>query len=341
MEIVRFGIVGLGRLGYEHASNLKYNIKNAKLKAICTNNQKELNEKKELLKVDYAYLNYEDMVKSKEIDAVVICSPSSFHVEHIKLALDNNLHVFCEKPLALDSKSAIKIANYIKKFPNLKFMLGFMRRFDPSYLKVKQMIDEGKIGKVYAIRNYSIDPDSRIDDFIKFSENSPSGGLFLDLSIHDYDLSRWFLQEEPQKIWSIGGSYKYDKMMELKEIETAMSMVEFTNNKMAVFVSGRTSPHGYHVETEILGTNGTIRIGQESVDKEISLFLNNGIWKEAHKDFIERFNEAYKLELEHFVSCIIEDKKPAVSEDDGVCALKMAEASQKSFNDNNIIEFEE
>lgn len=336
MSKVRLGIVGLGRLGLEHAKNLKFNLADASLQAICSMDPDQLDNLQQEWNIPHTYNSYEEMVNSGEIDAVVICSPSGLHVEQIKMGLEAGLHVFSEKPIALNLKDAEEISTIIDMYPEQKFMLGFMRRFDPAYATAKKMINEGKIGEAYLVRCYSLDPNHAIEGFIEFSRNSPSGGIFMDLSIHDYDLSRWLLDSEPLKVWSIGGNFKYPEIADFDDVEVATSMVQFENDKIGMFLSSRSCIHGYHVETEIIGTEGILRIGKEPIKNDITILNENGVVEECFEGFVERFEIAYLEELKYFVNCITEDITPSINAQDGIESIRLAEKAKLSLENGTI-----
>lgn len=336
--MIRVGIVGLGRLGLEHARNLKFNVPYASLEAICSMSPDQLSELQKEWDIPHTYTSYEEMVNSGNLDAVFISSPSGLHVEQIEMALKAGLHVFSEKPLALNLGDAERIAEVISKYPNQKFMLGFMRRFDPGYVAAKKMIEEGRIGNPYMVRCYSLDPNDAIEGFLEFSRNAPSGGIFMDLSIHDYDLSRWLLNAEPKKVWSLGGNFKYPEIADFNDVEVASSLVEFEDDKMGMFLSSRSCIHGYHVETEIIGTDGILRIGKEPVTNNITILNEHGVVEECYEGFVERFKEAYQEEAKYFIECIKEDKEPSINALDGVKSIRLAEKAKESLETKQLQE---
>ena len=178
MENVKVGIVGLGRLGKVHAKNLANLVPNCELYAACSLVEKERKFAKEKLNVTLTYDSYEDMVKDPNIDAVFIVSPSGFHCQQIKLAMENGKHVFSEKPLGLDVEEIKETQKIIQEHPDQIFMLGFMRRFDESYRYAKEMVNKGALGEITLIRCYGIDPSDGLESFVKFAMNNNSGGLF-------------------------------------------------------------------------------------------------------------------------------------------------------------------
>jgi myo-inositol 2-dehydrogenase/D-chiro-inositol 1-dehydrogenase len=337
MRKVKVGIVGLGRLGRKHAENLAFRIPNCELLAVCSVIKEEAEQVQEEWGVKYAYTNYDDMIQNKELDAVLIASPSGFHCVQIEKALNANLHVFSEKPLGLYLEEALQVQEAVNKHKDKVFMVGFMRRYDKSYSYAKKQIEEGKIGDPVLIRCYGLDPTKAIDGFMTFAKKNYSGGLFLDMAIHDLDLARWYLNSEPKRVWAIGGSYGYPEIKELNDAETGAALVKFENDTMGIFVAGRNCAHGYHIETEIIGTKGTLRIGTTPEKNMVTVFDENGAIKECSDGFLERFEQAYLSEVEEFISCIRENRQPDVTVEDGVLSTALGYACKESFETGELV----
>lgn len=338
MAKVKVGIVGLGRLGKKHAENIAFRIPNAELTAVCSVVQEEVDQVQKEWGIEYGYTNYDEMLKNKELDAIFISSPSGYHCEQIIKALEAGFHVFSEKPLGLYLEEAKKAAEVVNKYKeNQVFMVGFMRRYDKSYAYAKKKIEEGAIGDPVLIRCYGIDPSSAMEGFLKFAKNSYSGGLFLDMSIHDLDLARWYMNSEAEKVWAIGGAYAYPEFKELNDAETGASMVKFKNGTMGIFVAGRNCAHGYHVETEIIGTKGTLRVATIPEKNMVTVFNDEGAMKECSQGFLERFEQAYLAETEEFINCIVENRQPAVTVEDGVLSTELGYACKESFETGELV----
>lgn len=341
MKKIKFGIVGLGRLGRKHAENLAFRIPNAELLAACSIIKEEVEEVKEKWGVKYIYTDYEEMLKNKELDAIFISSPSGFHCEQIEKALEAGFHVFTEKPLGLYLEEAKRVAEAVNKHKDQIFMVGFMRRYDNSYAYAKKKIEEGAIGKPVLIRCYGLDPASAMEGFLKFAKSNYSGGLFLDMAVHDLDLARWYLGSEAEKVWAIGGAYEYPDFNEINDAETGAAMVKFKNGTMGIFVAGRNCAHGYHIETEIIGTKGTLRVGTVPQKNLTVIFDETGARQECVQGFPERFDQAYLSETEEFVKCVLENRKPGVTVEDGVKSTALAYACKESFETGELITVEE
>ncbi|WP_026575815.1 Gfo/Idh/MocA family oxidoreductase [Bacillus sp. UNC438CL73TsuS30] len=337
MDKVKVGIVGLGRLGRQHAENLAFRIPNCELSAVCSVIPEEVEQVQKEWNIPYAYTNYDEMLNNKELDAIFIASPSGFHCEQIEKALKAGFHVFSEKPLGLYLDEAMRVQEVVNNHKDQVFMLGFMRRYDKSYAYAKKKIEEGKIGEPLLIRCYGLDPAKAIDGFMQFAKNNYSGGLFLDMAIHDLDLARWYLNSEAKQVWAIGGAYAYPEIAELNDAETGAALVKFGNNKMGIFVASRNCAHGYHIETEIIGTKGTLRIGTVPEKNQVTVFDETGAVKECSDGFLERFEQAYLSEAEEFIACIRENRKPSVTVEDGVLSTALGYACKESFETGELI----
>ena len=337
MKEVKVGIVGIGRLGSQHAENLAYRIPNCKLTAVCSIREEEVKNAQDKWNIPYSYTDYDKMLENKDLDAILISSPSSYHCHQIKKALEAGFHVFSEKPLGLYLDEAYDVREKVNKFKDQIFMLGFMRRYDQSYLEAKHHIDEGVIGEPIYIRCYGLDPAKQMDDFLKYAKKNDSGGLFLDMAIHDFDLARWYLGTEAQEVWAIGGNYTRPEFAEIKDVETGSAMVHFENGSIGTFVASRNCVHGYHIETEIIGTKGSLRIGTVPERNQVVVLKECGVVQECFGGFLERFDQAYLNEVEEFINCIIEGRKPLVTVDDGVESTKLGYACKQSLESGKLV----
>ncbi|EPY06759.1 myo-inositol 2-dehydrogenase [Paenibacillus alvei TS-15] len=334
---ISVGLVGLGRLGRQHADNLAHRIPNCKLMAVCSVIPEEVEKAQQELKVPYGYTNYEDMLRNQELDAIFIASPSSYHCEQIEQALEAGFHVFSEKPLGLYMEEALRVQKAVRKHPNQVFMLGFMRRYDRSYAYAKKQIEAGTIGEPVLIRCYGIDPAQAMPGFMQFAKSNYSGGLFLDMAIHDLDLARWYLGVEAERVWAIGGSHRYTELAELNDAETGAALVQFVGNKMGIFVAGRNCAHGYHIETEIIGTQGSLRIGTVPEKNQVMILDDRGVVRECANGFLERFEQAYMDEAVEFVQAILEGRQPEVTVEDGVLSTALGYACKESFESGQLV----
>lgn len=337
MKKVKIGSVGLGRLGYEHACNLATCVPGAELTAICDIDEKKLKEVGGELNVPYTYTDFKEMCDNPELDAISIVSPSALHTEQIAIALDAGKHVFCEKPLDTNIEHCKQAEKAVEAHKDKIFMLGFMRRYDISYRKAKEKIDNGDIGKVILVRSYTQDPITTIEGTLKFAPHS--GGQFLDMCVHDIDLCRWFTGSEPKNMWGVGGCFEFEQYRQWNDADNVGCLIQFEDETMAFLFAGRAAAHGCNVETEIIGTRGTLRIGSVGTDSLLEVLSEHGVCRECYPDFLARWHEAYIAEMVEFVKCIKENHQPNVTVYDGTAVSKIANRCKESFEKGKMLPY--
>ena len=259
-----------------------------------------------------------------------------YHADHIKLALDAGKHVFCDKPLDTTIEKCKQAERAVEAHPDKVFMLGFMRRFDDSYAEAKHRIENGEIGKVVLVRSYTQDPRTTIEGTLKFAPHS--GGQFLDMCVHDIDLIRWFTGSDIKKVWGLGGVFEFDLYRELNDADNAAAAVQCENGAMGFMFTNRTHGAGCNVETEIIGTHGTLRIANVGRKNLLQIVDGNGAREEYYPDFLSRWHQAYVNEIKEFVDCINQGRKPGVTVYDGTKVSQAAYRCKESFETGNLLE---
>jgi myo-inositol 2-dehydrogenase/D-chiro-inositol 1-dehydrogenase len=335
MEKIKLGIVGLGRLGRKHAENIAFRIPNGELTAACSIIKEEVDDVVKGWGVKYGYTDFDEMLKNTELDGIVIASSSTEHCRQIEAALEAGFHVFSEKPLGLNIEECRNAEKAVERHPDKVFMLGFMRRYEESYVYAKKKIEEGAIGKPILIRCYGLDPVKAVRGAIAFAEKS--GGLFLDMAIHDFDLARWYLGSEAKSVYAVGGCVAFEEFKKYNDADNGAALIQFDNGTMGMFYANRTCAHGYHIETEIVGTEGSLRIGTVPEKNLVTIFNETGAVRECSGGFLERFERAYLNEVQEFVNCIAEKRKPDVSVYDGTKSTEIAYAAKESFEGNKLV----
>lgn len=338
MKKVKVGIAGLGRLGKEHAKNLAFKIANAELTAACSIVPAELEFAKNELGVQDVYTDYKEMLAKADIDAVAIVTTSSEHCWQIAAALDAGKHVFTDKPLGVTVEECKMAEAAVERHPELTFFLGFMRRFDPSYAYAMEKIKAGVIGTPYMVKATGIDPEALVEGAIKFAPTS--GGIFIDMAIHDIDLMRWFLGSDPVEVYATGSTFKHPEFKACGDDETGVAMYKCANGAIGFVHVGRTAPHGYHVETEVIGTEGTLRISPVPEKNLCMIYDKNGAVKECVSGFPERFAEAYRLEMENFIDCVQKGIQPEVNVYDGTKSTQIAFATTEAYKNGGLLKIE-
>jgi len=335
MDRVRIGIVGLGRLGMRHAENIAVRTAGAELAAVCALEPDRVRQAQEQWGVTNGYGKFQDMLSDASLDAVFIASSSGEHCHQIKEALEAGFHVFSEKPLGVSLEECLEAEAAVTGHPGKVFMLGFMRRYDASYARARALIQDGYIGRPILYRGYSVDPESAIEGAIRFAPTS--GGQFIDMAVHDIDLARWMLGGEATTVFAAGGCYAHPEFGKYGDGDNLAALLKFDNDAMAFLLAGRTAPHGYAVETEIIGTRASLRIASVPQKDMVELLDDRGAVRECSQNFLERFGAAYLAETQEFVDCIREGRMPTVTVHDGVMATKVAFAATQSFRRDELV----
>jgi myo-inositol 2-dehydrogenase/D-chiro-inositol 1-dehydrogenase len=319
----------------KHAENIANRVAGARLEAACALEPDRVAQVRHDWGVPRGYARFEDMLADRGLDALFIASSSGEHCRQVRASLDAGYHVFCEKPLGISLEECRSAEEAVGRHPDKVFMLGFMRRYDSSYQRAKAMIDEGRIGTPILFRGYSVDPESAIDGAIRFAPSS--GGQFMDMSVHDIDLARWMLGGEATTIFAAGGCYAHPEFAAYGDGDNLAALVRFDTGAMAFLLAGRTAAHGYDVETEIIGTKGTLRIASVPQKDHVEILDSHGVVRECSQSFLERFDAAYLAETQEFVNCIREGRKPEVTVQDGTRATEVAFAATRSFREDELV----
>ena len=334
MKKIKVGLVGLGRLGKKYAENIAFNIRNAELVAVCSVSEEELHWAKETIGVEHVYRDYDALLQHKGLAAIFVVSSTSMHATHLIKALEAGLHVFSEKPLATSVEDCLKVEAALPKFPNQIAVVGFVRRFDKSYRYAKDKVDAGAIGQPFLVRSQTVDKDSLAGFMMEYVGNS--GGIFHDFNVHDVDLARWYLGSNVKAVWAIGGAFKYPGFAEAGDADNVMTTCQFENGTMAVINASRTAMHGHDTYTEIVGTEGSLRIGRPASLNRVEIYDQHGVRKECVSTFWDRFEEAFLLMAKDFIDCVQEGRQPELQINDATEATRATEAFTASFKSNQL-----
>jgi myo-inositol 2-dehydrogenase/D-chiro-inositol 1-dehydrogenase len=227
---LRVGIAGLGRLGRRHADNLARRIPRAELIAACSPVQDELAWAGKELGVTALYADFREFLADAQVDAVFLVTPTSLHAEQIVQALQAGKHVFCEKPLSLELGDCLRVEELAAKHPRLKVMIGYGRRFDPSYRDAYDKVRAGTIGKPFLVRSQNLDMNDPSGFFVRFAPTS--GGIFLDCTVHDIDLARWLLGDpRPLRVFATGVVALHEGLREFGDVDNGVATCEFADGQ--------------------------------------------------------------------------------------------------------------
>ncbi|MGY6172518.1 Gfo/Idh/MocA family oxidoreductase [Candidatus Mycoplasma pogonae] len=335
MAKIKIGVVGLGRMGFTHAQNIKNLVPDGELIALCSHDGKAFELQKEW-NIKYAYDDYEVMLKNPEIDAVVIVTSTNLHPKHILQALAAQKHVFCEKPLGVDLQQCIDLIQQAKNYPNQVVQLGFMRRYDAEYAEAKKRIDENRIGQPIMVRAFSEDPELDVANMFKFGPTS--GGQFVDVSAHDLDLMVWYLNSYPKKVWGLGKAYKYPEFASWNDGDVVGGMIEFHNGTIGMLVASRIGPQGYQAQADIMGTNGHLHVGMIDMNHNVVEMNQHGAIYSYHRNFNSRFQNAYVAEINAFVNKILNHDYDKSQLDEALVNIIASKTAQEAFVKNELLE---
>lgn len=331
MPKIGVGVVGLGRIGQLHAEIFNSKIPNAKLVAVSDVVENLVKSASEKFNVK-GYLSYEEMLRDAEVDAVVICTPTFLHKDMIMLAAEYHKHILCEKPLTVTVKEAEEVLSKISN-SNVILQVGYMRRFDYAYQEAKKKINAGDIGRPVAFIGIARDPAPPPG---WAADPKLSGGIFLDMLSHDFDMARWLMDSEVKRVYVEGGAFIYEEIKEKGDLDVVTINFRFENGAVGFIHGSRKSAFGYDLRTEVLGTEGTVYIGYRQ-DPMFAIGVKQGLIYSGIKWFFKRFYDAYVEEDKHFIDCLINDKKPLITGEDGKKAVEIAEAAWKSLKENKAI----
>lgn len=336
MKKVKLGIVGLGRLGRNHAANINYKIINADLTAVCSAIPAEVDAVMKEMGPKYGTTDYMDLFNDRDLDGIVIASNSAFHAQMIIDAANAGVkNIYCEKPLGMSLEEIDQIKEACDRNGVNIFQIGYNRRFDASMQEIKKKIQEGFIGKPILIKLANRDPEWQLENLIRFSPTS--GGLVFDMLTHDYDVARWLIESDAETVYGIGGVYGYEGLEKVDDIDNCIISMRFKNGVMGFLETSRNSTHGYHIEYEILGTEGMLKMGVTPSKNRIVAFNRNGMQAEYMKDFFTFWEPTFAAELQHFTDCIQNNEKPIVNLMDGYKAVQWAFAAKEAVDGQKTV----
>ena len=332
---VELGLIGAGRIGRVHAENLAFRIPEAEVLAVAD----VLAEAAERCAADFhiprAVQDYRPLLEDEEIEAIVICSSTDTHAQIIEEAAAAGKHIFCEKPLALSLEEIDRALRAVSK-AQVKLQVGFQRRFDPSFRRARALIEEGKIGEPHLLRITSRDPEPPPLEYVKVS-----GGIFLDMTIHDFDMARFLLQDEVEEVYATGGALIDEEIGRLGDLDTAVVVLRFRSGALGVIDNSRKSAYGYDQRVEVFGSGGMVRVANRTPDSA-SLSDSEGVHGPLPLHFfVERYTEAYLEEMRSFVKAVLEDRPPEVTGEDGRVPVVMGYAARRSVEERRPVKLAE
>jgi myo-inositol 2-dehydrogenase/D-chiro-inositol 1-dehydrogenase len=336
---VRIGIAGLGRMGRRHAQNLARRVPGAALVAACSPAADELAWARRELDVAHAFTDYAAMLAHPDVDAVFLVTPTTLHARQIVDALRAGKHVFSEKPLSLDLDECRRVEAEAADHPAQVVMIGFVRRFDASYRDAHARIAGGAIGTPFFVRSQTLDKHDPSGFFVRFS--ATSGGIFLDMSVHDIDCARWLLDApRPLRAFARGAVAAHEGLRQWQDVDNGLAIVEFEGGRLASFYASRTTAHGFEAATEIVGTAGRLAVGGDPRASAVEIADVHGVRNECAPTFYERFEDAFLREDQAFVDAVRGGLPPPLTLHDATEATRIGIALRESLLTGHVVEFE-
>lgn len=334
MKQINIGLIGAGRIGIVHAETITNRIPKARLIAIADPDMDAAEALSEHLKVPHITDDGRNLWKREGIDAVIIASATHTHAEYIVWAAEAGKHIFCEKPISHDLDE-IDAALAAVKRAGVKLQIGFNRRFDPNFVAVKAAMDEGKIGTPHVLRITSRDPAPPPISYVR-----SSGGMFFDMTIHDFDMAR-FLCGEVVRVHAFGGCRVDPEIEAAGDIDTAVISLEFENGAFGTIDNSRKAAYGYDQRVEVFGSAGAIQAENNTPHRTV-LSNETGVHEPLPLNFfMDRYTTSYQAELEAFVDAVVNDSDVPVGGPDGRAPVVIAMAAMKSLREGRAVSISE
>jgi myo-inositol 2-dehydrogenase/D-chiro-inositol 1-dehydrogenase len=335
MTKLKIGVIGTGRIGKVHIATLVQSVPQAEIIAVADVDLKSAEQVAKTFGINTVSDRPEDIFENKEIDAVVICSSTDTHARYIVAAANAGKHIFCEKPVDL---SIDVIKNALKKadLAGIKLMLGFNRRFDPNFLKLKKLVSEGKIGDPHILKITSRDPAPPPAEY-----SAVSGGMFLDMTIHDFDMARYMTGSEVVEVYTKAAVLVDPEIGKAGDVDTAVITLTFANGAIGVIDNSRKAVYGYDQRVEVFGSKGMCCADNNYPDNH-QLYNSSGVQGSLPLNFfMDRYTEAYANEMKIFCNAVLNDLPLPVSGYDGLMSVAIAFAAKKSFLENRPVKLSE
>ena len=332
---MKIGLIGAGRIGKLHAELLAAHVPAAEIKTVAEIYIDGVKEWANQHRISNLTTDYTDILNDAEIEAVLICSSTDTHARLISEAADAGKHIFCEKPIDFDIEKINQALTSVKA-AGVKLQVGFNRRFDHNFKKVHELVASGKVGDVHIVKITSRDPAPPPEEYIKVS-----GGIFLDMTIHDFDMARYLSLDEVEEVFAQGAVLIDPAIGDLGDVDTAIVTLKFKNGAMGVIDNSRQAVYGYDQRVEVFGSKGCVEV-KNDFPNSAKLSTTDGVVSEKPLYFfLERYKMSYVEELKAFVDAIANDQQPAVTGNDGLQPVLIGVAALKSLTEKRPVKIEE
>ena len=332
---LNLGLIGAGTIGKVHAENLAYRIPTANLMVVADINESEAHKVAERCRVPKVVRDYHDILADPQVDAVVICSSTHTHAQIIGEAAAAGKHIFCEKPIDF-SLQKIDQALKLAEEKGVKLQIGFNRRFDPSFNRVRQAVASGEIGEPHLIHIISRDPEPPTPEYVK-----TSGGIFMDMTIHDFDMARYLIGKEVVEIYTGGGVRIDPEIGKAGDLDTVLLLLKYEDGTLGTIDNSEKAAYGYDQRVEVFGSKGAIQISN-NYPNSATVSAGQAIYRDKPLYFFtERYLESYAAEMRSFIDAVLLDQPVRVTGKDARMPVVMGLAARRSYDENRPVRLSE
>jgi myo-inositol 2-dehydrogenase/D-chiro-inositol 1-dehydrogenase len=334
-EKMKIGLIGAGRIGKLHGEILTNHIQHVEIKTVADIYRGNVEQWAKQLNILSVTTDHKNILNDSEIKAVLICSSTDTHAQLIVEAAQAGKHIFCEKPIDFNIEKIKKALNAVAD-AGIKLQIGFNRRFDHNFKKVRKIVESGEIGDVHVVKITSRDPAPPPIEYLKVS-----GGIFLDMTIHDFDMARYLSLSEIEEVYAQGAVLIDPAIGDAGDIDTAVITLKFKNGAIGVIDNSRQAVYGYDQRVEVFGSKGYVEV-QNDVPDSAKLSTAKGVISEKPLYFfLERYQMSYVEELKSFINAILNDTDPPVTGNDGLQPVLVGLAALKSLKENKPVRVED
>ncbi|HML47120.1 MAG TPA: inositol 2-dehydrogenase [Clostridia bacterium] len=331
MNKLRIGIIGAGRIGTVHARSITYHIPQAQV--VCVSDIAK--DRAKALAAELGIPNftddYREILADPDVDAVLVCSPTDTHADITIEAARAGKHIFCEKPVDLTIEKILAAKKAVED-AGVKLQIGFNRRFDHNHGRIQKLVADGALGKVEVVKITSRDPAPPPAEYAK-----ASGGLFIDMMIHDFDMAQFQAGSPVVEVYAHGAALVDPAIGEAGDVDTAIVMLTFANGAMGVLDNSRRAAYGYDQRVEVFGEKG-MAAGENDTDTTVRVSTVQGVVGDKPQYFfLERYMASFVEEMKQFIRAVVEDKPVPVTVDDALSPVILAMAAKRSLQEHRPV----